>query len=134
MKRHSVLLRKECVLPGRVDPLREPFGRNWMLLEEITAPIFDTMIRQAGWCSMWMPGSCSRKGFGLTPDNATHRALARALNAVPRHFNAAELDTIQVSRYPGFCIANVTIHPREVQQCASVEPAGYEPTQPVHAS
>ncbi len=75
MKRHSVFLRKGCVLPGRLDPLREPFGDNWMLVEEITASIFDTMIRQAGWHSMWMPGSCSRRGFGLTPGRRIAIAL-----------------------------------------------------------
>jgi hypothetical protein len=121
VKRHSVLLRKGCVLPDRLDPLREPFGDGWMLVEEITAPVFDTMIRQAGWHSIWMPGSCTRRGFGLTPENATHRALARALNAVPHQFNAAELDVVQVSNYPGFCVVNVTVHPREVQQSTSAE-------------
>lgn len=121
MKRHSVFLRKGCVLPGRLDPLREPFGEGWMLVEEITAPIFDTMIRQAGWHSMWMPGSCSRRGFGLTAENATHRALVRALNAVLPQFNAAELDFTHVAQYPGFCVAIVTMHPREVRQSTSVE-------------
>jgi hypothetical protein len=116
MKPHSVFLRKGCVLPSRLDPVRMPFGDNWKLVEEITASIFDTMIRQAGWHSIWMPGSSVRRGFGLTPENATHRALTRALNAVPRQFNAAELNSICVARYPGFWVANVTLHSREVMQ------------------
>jgi hypothetical protein len=92
-----------------------------MLVEQITAQVFDTMIRQAGWHSIWMPGSCSRRGLGLTLENATHSALAHTLNAVPCQFNAAELDTVQVSKYPGFYVVNVTLHPREVQQYTSVE-------------
>jgi hypothetical protein len=121
VKRHSIFLRKECALPDRLDPLREPFGKNWMLVEQITAKIFDTMIRQAGWHSIWMPGSCSRKGLGLTPENATHSALARTLSAIPSQFNAAELDSIQVAKYPGFYVVNVTLRPREVQKYTSVE-------------
>jgi hypothetical protein len=121
VKRHSVFLRKGCVLPGRLDPLREPFGENWMLVEEITASILDTMIRQAGWHSMWMPGACSRRGFGLTRESATDRALMRGLNAVPRQFNAAELDFTHVAQYPGFCVAIVTLHPREVKESTSLE-------------
>jgi hypothetical protein len=104
-----------------MDPVREPFGENWSLVELIPAEVFDTMVRQAGWHSIWMPGSCSRRGFGLTPENATHRALARALSAVPHEFNAAELDVVQVSQYPGFCVANITLHPREVQQYTPAE-------------
>lgn len=102
-------------------------------MEEITASIFDTMIRHAGWLSMWMPGSCSRRGFGLTPESATHRAVARALNAVPRQFSAAELDFTYVAQYPGFCIAIAKLHPREVRQSTSVELAYPEFPQAVHA-
>jgi hypothetical protein len=133
MKSHSVFLRKGCVLPGRLDPVREPLGDNWALVEEITAPIFDTMIRQAGWHSMWMPGSCSRKGFGLTQEGATQRALERALNAVPHKFNAAELDSIHVAWYPGFCVAIVTLLPREIMQSTSVELGDEEQWRTTHA-
>jgi len=121
LKPHSVFLRMGCVLPSHLDPVRRPFGDNWKLVEGITASIFDTMIRQAGWHSMWMPGSCSRRGFGLTAANATHRALTRGLNAVPRRFNAAELQSVYVSWYPGFCVASVTLHPREVMQSTTAE-------------
>ena len=133
MKRHSVFLRNSCVLPDGLDPVRVPFGNRWMLVDEITAAVFDTMIRHAGWHSMWMPGSCSRRGFGLTPENATRRAVMRALRAVPRQFNAAELDTVQVSKYPGFCVVGATLHPREVQQHTGLEFAHEGQPQTVHA-
>lgn len=120
MKRHSIFLRKDCILPDRLDPLKEPVGKHWMHVEEIPAAVFDTMIRQAGWSSMWMPGACSRRGFGLTREKATHRALVRTLKSVPRQFNAAELDSVRVARYPGFYIANVILHPREIQQRTSL--------------
>ena len=82
---------------------------------------------------MWMPGSCSRRGFGLTPANATHRALVRGLNAVPQRFNAAELQSVYVSRYPGFCVARVTLHPREVMQSTVVEITHEERLRTMHA-
>jgi hypothetical protein len=133
VKPHSVFLRKGCVLPGHLDPVRSPYGDKWKLVEEITASIFDTMIRQAGWHSMWMPGSCSRRGFGLTAAKATHRALTRGLNAVPRQFNAAELQSVYVSWYPGFCVASVTLHPREVMHSSMVEITPEERLRTAHA-
>jgi len=104
-----------------LDPLREPFGDEWTLVEEITAPVFDTMIRQAGWHFMWMQGSCSRRGFGLTRQEATHRALARALKGLTRRFNAAELDSVRVTKWLGFHIANLTLQPRQIQQHTSLD-------------
>lgn len=121
MKPHSVFLRKECILPERLDPPSEPVGENWMLVEEITAPVLDTMIRHMGWHFMWVDRPSSRQGFGLTEEDATRRALARALKAVARRFNAAELVSIQAAKYPGFHIANVTLQPRQIQQYTWLE-------------
>jgi len=116
VKIHSVFLREGCILPGHLDPLRESFGRNWMLVNEITAAVFDTMIRQAGWHFIWMSGSCSRRGFGRTREEAIDRALVRALGAVNKQCNAAEFDSVHVAKYPGFTVAKVTVQRHRIQQ------------------
>jgi hypothetical protein len=121
VKLHSVFLRKECILPNRLDPLREPIVDGWMRVEEISAPVFDTMIRQAGWHYVWVLPSCARRGFGASSEAATNRALIRALRSVPRQFNAAELDSIRVAKYPGFFIVNVTLQSRQIQEHTSLE-------------
>jgi hypothetical protein len=121
VKLHSIFLRKECILPKRLDPLREPVGDDWMRVEEIPAPVFDTMIRQAGWHFMWILRPSARRGFGITRDGATDRALIRALRGVASRFNAAELDSIRVVKYPGFYIANVTLQSRQIQEHTSLD-------------
>ena len=133
VKRHSVLLRKGWVLPSRLDPARESFGHDWMLVEEITASIFDTMIRQAGWHSMRMRGSCCRSGLGLTPESATHRALVNVLKAVPWRFDAAELDSVQVKKYSCLYVASATLHPREIKQYTMLDIGDEGHRQPVLA-
>lgn len=70
---------------------------------------------------MWVQGSCSRRGFGHTQDDASDHALVRALSRIARRFNAAELDSVLVTKYPGFYIANVTLQPRQIQQHASLD-------------
>lgn len=122
MRHRSVFLRKECVLPARLDPLREPIGDGWTRVEEISAPIFNTMIRQAGWHYVWVPPDCKRRGIGTSTDAAINRALTRALRRVPRQFNAAELDSVRVVTYPGFYIANVKVQCRQIQECTSLDP------------
>src|SRR6185437_8092260 len=120
VKLHSVFLRNGCILPDRLDPCRQPIGEEWSVVEEIPALVFDTMIRQAGWHFMWLQGPCSRFGFGLTQDAATRRALVRALKGLSKRFNAAELDSVRVTQYPGFQIANVTVRTIQIQQEASL--------------
>ena len=118
---HSVFLRSGCILPDRVDPLRVPFGENWTQIEKIEAPAFDAMIRRAGWHFIWVQGACSRRGFGATEEVATHKALARALNGVAKRFNAAEFDSLRITRYLGFYVANVTMQARKIQQHTSLD-------------
>jgi hypothetical protein len=120
IKLHSVFLRTSCILPQYLDPLREPIGDNWTHVEEIGTPVFDTMMRHAGWHFICVHGTCSRRGFGVTRDDATHRAVVRALNEVTGQCNAAELDSVQVTKYPGFHVARATLQPRQIQQHTSL--------------
>ncbi len=108
-------------MPKRLDPLREPVGDGWMRVEEIPASVFDTMIRQAGWHFMWILRPSARRGFGITQDAATRRALISALRGVASRFNAAELDSIRISKYPGFYIANVILQSRQIQEHTSLD-------------
>jgi hypothetical protein len=131
---HSVFLRNDCILPDRLDPCRLPIDEKWSVVEEIPALVFDTMVRRAGWHCMWMQGSCSRRGIGLTEEAAIRWALSRALNAVSKEFNAAELDSLEITEYPGFQIANVRIQTLQIQQHRSLNiAAGLHPL-PVPAS
>lgn len=120
MKRHSVFLRRGCILPSRLDPLQEPIGDHWMLVVDLPAMVFDTMIRQAGWHFIWLQGSCARRGFGISRQNATDRALANALNGIARRFNAAVLDSVRIAKCLGFHIVTVTVQPRQIQEEVSL--------------
>jgi hypothetical protein len=69
---------------------------------------------------MWLVGTYSRHGFGRNTKTAISKATTLALNEVKARFNAAELGSVSVSRYPGFRIAKVTIHARQIQQESSL--------------
>ncbi len=124
MTPHSVFLRNKCILPAPLDPLTEPVSEHWSRVEEITAPVFETMIRQRGWHFMPVDNLCARKGLGLTEDAAIERALLRTLNRIAGRFNAAEFIAAGATKYPGFYIASVTLQPRQLQQYTWLEIAG----------
>ncbi len=127
MRPHSVFLRKDCILPDHLEPLQEPVCDNWTMVQEIAAPVFDSVIRQSGWHFMWINGASVRRGFGTTQKNATSRALTHALRGVRRRFKAAELDSVPVTKYPGFYVTNVSVQPRQLQHDTSLDMPGKSP-------
>lgn len=120
-------------LPEKLNPLLKSVGDNWNLVEEITAPVFDTMIRQAGWHFMWMQGPCSRRGFAFTQEEAPFRALARALRGIRTRFNGSELDSVQITKVLVIHIARVTLHSRQIQRQTSLESTVKLPLRPAAA-
>ncbi|MGB7263954.1 MAG: hypothetical protein WBC92_00475 [Terracidiphilus sp.] len=133
MKLHSVFLRSGCILPDRLDLCLQPVDETWSVVEEIPALVFDTMIRRAGWHFMWLQDSRSRRGIGFTEEAAIRRALSLALKGVAKRFNAAELDSLQITEYPGFQIANVRIQTLQIQRHASLNVAVVQDPVPVPA-
>ena len=132
---HSVLLRSGCMLPDRLNPcVQQPIGHQWSIVEEIPALVFDSMIRQAGWHFIWLQGACSRRGIGLTHEGAISRALLRALNGIPKQINAAELDSVQITQFPGFQIAKVTVQPIQIQKDGSINSVAGLTSQPIPAT
>ncbi len=121
MKPQTVFLRQGCILPDRLDPLREPVCEGWTLVEEITAPVLDTMIRRMGWHFLTINRPYARKGFGFTQAIAAKRSLERGFHHLARQYNAAELVSLDGRRFPGFHIARVTLQPRQIQQFTSLE-------------
>lgn len=121
MKLHSVFLRKGCVLPDPLNPVCVAFREQWTRVEEIPSSIFDIMIRQAGWHFIWISGSCSRRGCARTEAKAIENALGRALGAVSKQSNAAEFDSVHVTKYLGFHLANVTVQRCRIQELSLLE-------------
>ena len=121
MKQNAVFLREDCTLPDRFVLRQERFCQNWTRVEDLTALALDARIRSAGWHFMWLLGSCCRRGCGWNRDGAVHQALERALKKTSEQFNASELDSVVVKKYPGFFMAKVILRPRVIQQLTSLD-------------
>lgn len=92
-----------------------------MAVEASTASVIDTVIRQAGWHFVWLVESGAGMAVGLSEEAASKHAAVLALNRISIRFNAAELGHVRVSRYPGFYVAKVMLHTRQIQQRTSLE-------------
>ena len=69
---------------------------------------------------MWLADADSHHSIGLTATTAIDKAIARALDRIKDRFNAAELDSISVSKYLGFRVAKIRLSARQIQQQASL--------------
>jgi hypothetical protein len=69
---------------------------------------------------MWSTDDYSRFAAGGKAESAIGKAINLALHQVKGPFNAAELDSIDVRKYPGFQVAKVTLYARQIQQEASL--------------
>lgn len=108
------------MLPSEFALRQKPFSKGWAEAIETVATELDAAIRHAGWHFMWLADSYSSRSFGRSAESAIHRALARTLPTVRGRFNAAELDSLQVTSFAGLHVARVTVHARQIQRQASL--------------
>lgn len=120
MKPDAMFLRRGCVLPDGLDLRQERFSDAWMSIEDTTSTVLDARVRSSGWHFMWLDDACSSTAIGRTAASAIGKAAVGALARVKGRFNAAEVDSIKVSKYPGFQIARIALHSRHIQQQASL--------------
>ena len=114
-----MFLRAGCVLPDGLDLTQEQFCGTWMSVKDTMAAALDLKVRSAGWHFMWLEDVYARFGIGRTATSAIDKAITRGLDRIKNRFNAAELDSIKISRYPGFHVATVKLHARHIQQQTS---------------
>jgi hypothetical protein len=114
-----MFLRSGCVLPGGFRLRQERFNTGWMEAGDISAEGLDATLRRSGWQFSWILNGCSRLGLGRTEAAAVSHATARALREIGEPYNAAEVDLNRVSIYPGFRIARVTAHARQINPIAA---------------
>lgn len=124
MKLHAIFLRAECVLPDGLNLVQEQFCKTWMSIEDPTSAVLDEKVRAAGWHFMWLADTCSFSGVSRMATSAVNKAIIGALKRIPGRFNAAELDSIKMSKYPGFQVAKITLHGRHIQQQTSLSLIG----------
>jgi hypothetical protein len=122
MKAHAMFLRAECVPPDGIGLTQEQFGGRWMSLKDTMAAALDVKVRDAGWHFIWLVDAYARFGVGRTATSAIDKAIIRALNQVKERFNAAKLESVKVSEYPGFQVAKITLSVRHIQQRAFPQP------------
>ncbi|MGA9669314.1 MAG: hypothetical protein WBQ94_08905 [Terracidiphilus sp.] len=116
----NMLLREQITLPDGLKLTTEEFRDGWNLVKKSDAGRLRKKIRTRGWNFIGTADGCLRSGVGDTSQQAIGGALRLALEQMSDHFNAAEVDHIELTKYPWFFLARVRINPYRIQQEAEL--------------
>jgi hypothetical protein len=114
----NLLLRAQIKLPVGLNLATEEFREGWDFVGVRDARLLEKKILKRGWNFIRIVNVWLRSGVGESPQMAIAGALSLALRQASPHFNAAEVNRIEWTQYPGFFLARVTVNPYRIQQNA----------------
>jgi len=114
----SMLLRAQTELPAGLRVTTDEFREGWNLAPKINAQGLEKKVQSHGWNIVKIADGSLRSGVGETSQEAIASALKLALRRVSEHFNAAEVEHIELTQYPWFFLARVRVSPYRIQQSA----------------
>jgi hypothetical protein len=94
----------------------DDFREGWSFSRSMDARRLEKKILSHGWNFIKIVDGPLRSGVGDTAQEAIAGALKLALRRVSPHFNVAEVDYIQLTKYPWFFLARVRVLPYLIQQ------------------
>jgi hypothetical protein len=112
----NMLLRAQIELPVGLKLATVEFHEGWNFMRSGTAGQLKKKIQTRGWNFIKIADGLLRSGVGDTPQEAIASALKLALRRVNTHFNAAEVERIELTKYPWFSLARIIVYPYRIQQ------------------
>jgi hypothetical protein len=114
----NVLLRTQIELPVGLKLATDEFREGWNFLRSTDVRRLEKKIQTRGWNFIKIADGELRSGVGETSQLAIASALKLALRRVSTHFNAAEVEHIELTQYPWFFLARVRVYPYRIQEGA----------------
>jgi hypothetical protein len=114
----NVLLRGRVELPADRRLATDQFREGWEFVRSGGVLRLERKIRRSGWNFIKIADGLFQSGVGETSQKAIANALKLVLRGVSGHFNAVELERIELTRYPWFFLARVLVRPYRIQQDA----------------
>ncbi len=111
----NVLLRARIALPASLSLATEEFREGWGFAPRVNAEQLEKKVRLSGWNFIKIADGVLRSGVGDTSEQALSSALKLTLRHVSEHFNAAEIERIELTQYPWFFLARIRVYPYLIQ-------------------
>jgi hypothetical protein len=113
-----MLLRTKTELPNGLKLVTDEFREGWEFVRTLDVRRLEKQIIMRGWNFIRIDEKSLRSGVGETSQEAIASALKLALRRISTHFNAVEVEHIELTQYPWFFLARVRVLPFRIQQGA----------------
>ena len=114
----NMLLRAKIALPDGMKLATDEFREGWEFVRTFDACRLEKQIVLRGWNFIRIADESLRTGVGETSQEAIASALKLALRRISAHFNAVEVEHIELTQYPWFFLARVGVCPFRIQRDA----------------
>jgi hypothetical protein len=114
----DVLMRTNADFPIGMNPTTDKFRDGWGFRTG-DATRLEKKIRRYGWHLIGVTGCAVGGGVGETPQAAIGTALTTVLRTIDQHFNAVGVRHIEMTRYPWFILAKVSVDLYRMQEDAN---------------
>jgi hypothetical protein len=111
----NVLLRVRAELPAGFKLATEAFRDGWDRMRTGGIVRLKRKVQARGWNFLKIADGALRSGVGDTSQQAIASALSQALQMVDSHFNAVEVERVELTQYPWFFLARVRVYPYRIQ-------------------
>jgi hypothetical protein len=118
-----ILLRNRIQLPDGLRVATEDFREDWNFVRSANALRLGKQLTLHGWSFVRIADGPMRNGVGDTSQEAIASGLKLALRHISTHFNAAEVEHIELTQYPWFFLARVRVLPYIIRQGAALPAA-----------
>jgi|CZKF01.1.fsa_nt_gi hypothetical protein len=114
----NLLLRARTELPDGLILATDEFREGWDFVRTYDACRLEKQIVLRGWNFIRIAEESLRSGVGETSQESIASALKLTLRRISTHFNAVEVEHIELTQYPWFFLARVKVIPFRIQQGA----------------
>ncbi len=112
----NMLLRTKLELPSGLSLTTDEFQEGWGFLRTVNAVRLEKKVLAQGWNFIKIADGSLRSGVGDSSQEAIASALKLALRRLNEHFNAAEVEHIELTEYPWFFLARISLNPYRLQK------------------
>ena len=99
IKKGTVLLAEDILLPDSLMLDREPYADGWRLVRNLDSRAIDQSVSKAGWNFFYMAGRLKEIAFGSDGEKTTRQAIRRVIrNMKSRNFNCLEITQVAAKR------------------------------------
>jgi len=127
----NVFLRAEAELPSGFKVAMEEFREGWKLMRSGGKCRLEKKVQTRGWNFIKFASAELRSGVGAVSQDAIASALQLALRQVDASSNAVEVVRIELTQYPWFFLARVSVFPYRIQQEAALPVWADAPPAPI---